>query len=690
MRIRIFYLAVLLSVSLFGTLKVDAVNIVTLSDVQGKPEGVVDVSVSLTSEQAIYAIQVSMDLKDAAMAIIGSAQTKDRASSLSASCGTKDGITNLLIYSPNMTPINPGTGEIATFSLQLGKLPTSCIPTIKVMATDVNGNTIDCDGKGMTVQVLGATAQYLNGPVYDFGAVPINGKYEKSITVFNSGTSPLIIENIQFSQSEFICASELPLTVPSNATGIMKVAFSPTKRGDLSATMSIVCNSSIPDNILILSAQPFAVNEVHVGSVSGVSDSEVTIPITVNNMDDVTGFTFEFDLPEQLKYVDGSFELSDRKLDHSVSASMNGNRLIATAYSLTDSPFKGTDGQIASFRVKLNGRNAVNLKPAKAVLSSLIDNKVTDVTSAVYGGTVSIQYPVISTVSELTLGRTPITENAKGSFVVSNYGSAPLIIDRIVIDNLDFECNVDTPFEVEPWGSKEVTMTLSSLSEGILDGIISVYSNDPDNRLVSISVKGERYAPNSIGFKSHNATLSSGIAEFELVLDNYDTVCGLQFDVSYQPCFEPSEPIVCGKAEGFTWTANQIDTQTTRYFMYSLKGESLGSDKSVIAKIPFTFTDDVPEGRYAFIIDNVKISDSNLINRASDKSAQIFYLEVVSVISGDLNSDGVVNTVDLEMMIGYIASSGCSNINTAAADMNNDGQINSVDLEILINQISNN
>ena len=58
---------------------------------------------------------------------------------------------------------------------------------------------------------------------------------------------------------------------------------------------------------------------------------------------------------------------------------------------------------------------------------------------------------------------------------------------------------------------------------------------------------------------------------------------------------------------------------------------------------------------------------------------------------GDVNDDGVVNTVDLEMLIGYLLSPVGSTINLTAADINADGAINTVDLEMLINKlISNN
>ena len=152
---------------------------------------------------------------------------------------------------------------------------------------------------------------------------------------------------MQFSSSDYESESALPFVLAPGATGALKVAYFPMRRGATSNKVKIYSNSiSGGSATLRLLAEPSAVNELHVGSASGVCDSEVTVPLTVKNMDPVSGFTIEFDLPEQLEYVDGSFALDDSRVaDHALSISASGRRLQATAYSLSDSPFAGNDGE---------------------------------------------------------------------------------------------------------------------------------------------------------------------------------------------------------------------------------------------------------------------------------------------------------------------------------------------------------
>ena len=608
----------LAAVALMGVPHAGASNRIVISNAEGLPDAEVKVTVSLESDVPIAALQVSAELGDAAIAVNGTAVPLGRAANHAASCGTKDGVTTLMLYSTTMASIAAGSGEVAEFTLRLGKRPANAVPSLVVKATDASGREVACSGSGLSVKVLGATATYPSGPAYDFGRVAIRDTYTLSIPVENSGTSPLVIDGVEFSSEDFSCVSELPLTVEAGSIGALVVGYAPLERGDISVTAKVMSNSTMPDNVLRLLAQPFAVNEVHVGSVSGVSDTEVTVPITVNNMDAVTGFTFEFELPSQLQYVDGSFALSQRSEGHSVVASVNNGKLIATAYSLTDAPFADEDGEIASFKVRLSGRNSVTLNAQKAVLSAVIGGKVTDVTSAIYSGSVSILYPQIDAYSSISLGRTPITEDAATTLQIRNYGTAPLRVERIVCDGVELTLDREVPFEVAPsYSSETVTFTCSGKTEGTLSGTLHIYSNDPDQRLLDVAVGGERYAPNFITLKPELPEFVNGKCALNLVLDNYDAISGLQFDVTLPEGFEPEEPVMLGRAAGFTTIYNKVNSATVRYFVYSLGGADIEQGKGNVMQLLFTYSEDIPVGSYTFVANGLKLSNQQMANRSS-------------------------------------------------------------------------
>lgn len=689
MRNHKYITAVAAALCLLGAARAQAANTLTVTPASGNPGERVTVKVSLTSDAPVSALQLTAELGEGVTAVNGSAKAGGRASGHAASCGTKEGVTTLMLYSTAMAAIPAGTGDIAEFDLQLGARPVHTLPAITVKATDASGKEVACTGSGLEVKVLGATAEYPAGPAYDFGRVPIRGNYTLDVPVTNAGTTELVIDNATFSAREFTCVTPLPYTVAPGATGNITVGYAPTLRGEVSATVTVSSNSSLPDNTLRLLAAPFAVNEVRFGSVSGSSDTEVVIPVTVNNMDAVTGFTFEFNLPDHIRYVDGSFELSDRATDHKIVATSTDGTVRATAYSMTDSPFTGDDGVLATFRVRLSGRYGLMLYPTKAVLSALVDGKVTDVTSATYPGNISIMYPQIYTYGSLSLGRTPITESAEAYLYVNNYGSAPLIIERITADGIDVSLKRQMPLVVSPWGAENIGVTLSGTEEGRLGGTLQIYSNDPDMRLTNVEVSAERYAPNFIGLRSEQFNVASGECEVYVSLDNYDAISGLQFDVALPDGFTPAETATTARSEGFTAVCNKVGAGVYRYFVYSLGGAHIQPGTGDVLTLPFTYADDVAAGDYTVRISDVKLSNPEMADRSSMLEGVNATMSLIEVMAGDLNADRELNTTDLNLMVSLISTGNTAGIVKLAADLNDDGNYNTTDLNILIEMILN-
>lgn len=639
----------LVSGMFFGTFPALTANTVTLSDIIGNPGEEVSVKVNLTSTEDIFALQFNANLGEGTTTIDGSAKTIGRASELSASCGTKDGETTLMVYSLDMSPIVAGSGEIAEFSILLGNSPGILTPQITVKASDSTGREIDCSTSGLSITINGATAEYPSGWVYDYGKVPINNTYLMEIPVENTGSSPLIINSIKFSSEELVCNSELPFTIEGGKTKKIEIGYFPRKRGNFSETATIESNSSTTDNVLRLLAAPYAVNEIRIGNVSGESDSEIEIPISVDNMDDILGFSLEFQLPSSLEYIEDSFKLSDRAQDHSVASSFNSGKLSVTAFSLSNTPFTGNNGVIGSFKVRLNGKNSVTLKPSKGVLTAIIDEKVTDVTSAIYSGTISIFYPSLSLSSQnVSLGRTPVSEEASTTLTIRNYGSSSLIIERIEseLDNIHF--NVNFPLTIEKSQNTILTITHTGNEEGKFEGMFKIYSNDPSQRLVNVKMTGEKYSPNFLSMEIYPVDKPSGETMVQVLLDNWEPVGGIQFDMIIPEGFEPINATSDVRAEGFSISSRRIDENTVRYLCYSLSGDFISQGQGGIFNLTYGFSEETLPGNYIFTLQNVKISDSSGQNRSSmieDENAILIIVESFPV------TEIIIDRIDRELEV---------------------------------------
>ena len=594
-------------------------NIVDIGSVEGKPGDIVELRVGLTNSDNVSSVQVSIPIDSRLELMENSAMTTDRTSKHKVTAGVKDGKLNIFVYSMSMDAIAPGSGDIATVRLKLGNAPSSItLSADKVVITDSNGTTLPgataTDGNAT---ILCAKSEYSTLEI-DYGRVPIRSSYKQTVRVSNVGNAPLIISGLQFSATEFSCNEAFPIEIEAGSNREFTINYAPVERGGITEEVKFLCNSIYKLNTVKLKALPFAVNELHVENAEGVADSIVTVALRMNNMDDITGFQFDFNIPEQLEYVDGSFALSSRKTDHQMGASMKGRTLHVLAFSLSDSPFTGNDGVIATFKVKLNGRYGTSLGAAKAMLTANIKGKLTDVLSDKYDGYINILSPRINATDEIDLGRTPITQVAKTSFHISNYGSAPLRIDRIVSSSEHLKVGAQLPIIIKPSERTDIDVMFDDVEERDYDELIQLYTNDPDQRLHNIKVRANRYSPNYITLTGADVEPGDTL-RLQIALSNNDVVNGLQFDVDYDTsCFDILDKYEWSdRAKGFTATNRSIGNGKRRYFCYSLGGGEIAKGDGNVMTILLPVKKSAAFGNYNIQISNILLSTPGLTNKYS-------------------------------------------------------------------------
>ncbi|MBQ1722505.1 MAG: Ig-like domain-containing protein, partial [Muribaculaceae bacterium] len=383
------------------------------------------------------------------------------------------------------------------------------------------------------------------------------------------------------------------------------------------------------------------------------------IPLRVNNMDAITGFQFEFDLPEQLKYVDGSFALSDRKGDHQLVVTHNGGKLRAIAYSMGSSTFSGNDGVVASFDVKLNGRYGCNLGASKAVLSANYKGNDMDVLSAKYEGYIDIQSPQLYADEQLDLGATPVTEIAQGELNVNNNGSAPLRIDRVVFNAEGFTVAESFPMVIEPWQSVTLHVSYNGQEQAPFEAMMQLYSNDPDHRLHNITVSGSRFAPNYLHFTAEDVQ-NDGELLLHVDMDNYDPVDGLQFDITYpSQWFTPTEQYEMGeRAGGFSMAYRSMGNGVIRCFIYSLTNGEITPGEGRVVTMHFATAQGTPEGTYSLQFDNLKAGTADLTDKYAggdkDCSFNVSYFTFVSELTLDKDTATILMSETLDLTVTYI------------------------------------
>lgn len=669
-------------------------NVVTISSTEGAPGDEVTVSIGLQNTDAVSSLQISIPLDEELALVENSGQLGSRCGNHSLVVGVKDGVLNVFVYSLSMADFTGNSGEVASFKLKLGNQPqTVTLTPSKTVLTNTSGTAVSSSCVNGTVTTRCAKAQYSMMEV-DFGAVPIRSTYTRSVTVTNVGNADLNISALTFSDvNVFSSTTALPVTVAAGASKSLNITYAPVERGSVNRTLKVECNSVSKLNTIALKAQPFAVNELHVQPVSGISDEEVTVSMTMNNMDAISGYQVEFQMPEQLEFVDGSFALSNRKQDHTSIVSLNNGVLRIISYSPTDTPFTGNDGEIGSFKVKLVGRNGLTLTPSKVVLSATINNAVENVVSAFYGGYVSISSPRISCNNSLSFGAVSVTEVCEKAYTIRNNGSAPLTISRIVFGNEALSIKEALPIVIPVSGNATVTVAYSSVEQVAFSANMQIYSNDPDLRMKNVTVTGSRFAPNYMSLGVADVESDDNLA-LDISLNTYDAIDGLQFDVVYPGTYYMSfdNNITMGaRAEGMSVSIRQIDTNTLRVFGYFVSGGSIAAgDGKILTLLLKPVNDDVPVGDYNVSIKNIKLGTSGLSNKyAGTDITSSFHVAEASYVLGDANNDGSVTIGDIVSVVNIIAGN-TGNYNLKAADANKDGNVSVGDIVTIVNIMSGN
>ena len=671
-------------------------NVVTISSPQGAPGEEVSVSISLSNSDAVSSLQVSIPMDENLTLVEGSGQLGSRCSGHSLTVGMNDGALQVFIYSMSMAAISGNSGEVATFKVKLGNQPkTVSLSPTKTVLTNTSGTPVTASTENGSVTISCAKAEYDMMEV-DFGEVPIRSSYTKTVNVTNVGNADLVISSLDFSDvNVFSTTTALPLTVSPGGSSDLNITYAPVNRGSIERTLKVGCNSISKLNTIKLKAQPFAVNELHVQPASGISDEEVTVAMMMNNMDAISGYQVEFVMPEQLEFVEGSFVLSDRKQDHASAVSWNEGVLRIIVFSQGDKPLTGNDGEIGSFKVKLVGRNSIELKPSKAVLSATIDNKVENVISAVYGGQVTISSPRISTSDNLDFGAVSVTETAEKTFTISNYGNAPMMVSRIVFDNENLSIKEELPLTVNAGSSETIAVVYGSVEQTSFEGRMQIYSNDPDLRMKEVRVTGSRFAPNYFNISTPDVT-TEGNLSIKINVNTYDAISGVQFDLVYpEQYYEPFDDnfILEDRAKGMTVTSRQTSNNTLKYFCYFLSGGSIAAGEGEVLTIQMKPKgESVPVGTYKVSVKDIKLGTSELADKyAGTDSESTFWVRDPSVfVNGDANDDGEVNATDIVDIVNHTMGKPTSTgkFNKDAADANGDGTVNAADIVAIVNMIT--
>ena len=654
----------LLSMATFWV-AMQATNIVSLQSVTTSPTEELQIDVSLTNSDALTAVEVKIPLDENMTYVDESALLNTaRSNGHIISAAEVDQELRIYIYSLSLKTFRGSEGVLFSFKLKLNEDPAIYTLTPEVVLSNKSGKSVVAKVEAGTITILSPKLEFVTREV-NFGHVPIRSNYSRTITLKNVGTSKMNVKSVTIPDSRFV-VSETQFAIGVGETKSITLKYSPLEHGPITRQLTVVSDAINKEHAIDVVADPYSINELHVGKVEGVADSIVSLPLTVKNMEPIVGVQFRFKMPNKLQFDD--FELSPRTNNYIVLNSQEKDTLSMMLYSLSKTPMVGNDGEIGNLKLKLVGNSGYNyLSPLDVVLSNADEENMVSSTSQ---GWVRIKSPKLNCETSFTLPSASVTSYASGTYVIQNSGQSPLIIEDITFMSEGFKVVGNLPITILAGGKDSVKIEHRATIEDEYSTIMNIYTNDPDNQVKKVRVNSYMFEPNSLKLTGEPAFIKQGVDSVQgyhlnVVMDNYSEIVAMQFDVHWQANMttDIDNLLTTARLNGHNCSVTKVNSSTYRVLVFSMSNKLIKNKSGNVVTLGYVGTD----FKGIITVDNIILSDAKGVNRISEPTASMTVLVNKLTVNSNDTTMGVVFgggyfnrgskvTISAEAKYGYVFS----------------------------------
>ena len=297
----------------------------------------------------------------------------------------------------------------------------------------------------------------------DFGTVEVAQTVQQTITITNTGTAPLEITGIESDVSGLTFEPSM-FTLEPNGSRTVTVTFPSSTEGTFSGLINILSND--PDRA------------THTLSISVIVQPQPVPAITVQETSIDFG-TVEFAQPVQQTIT----------ITNTGTAPLEITGIESDVSGLTFEPSMFTLSPEGSRTVTVTLPNATEGEFSGSINISSNDPDRAKLTLSVSGIVQPPPVPVLAVQeTAVDFGTVEVAQTVQQTFTVKNTGTAPLEITGIESDDVSGLTFEPSMFTLEPNGSRTVTVTFPSSTEGTFSGLINILSNDPDRATHTLSI----------------------------------------------------------------------------------------------------------------------------------------------------------------------------------------------------------
>lgn len=337
-------------------------NELTLQSASGMVDEEVTISVVMNNTDAINGFQMEITIPKDLEYVEGSFLLSNRKQDHVVTASEKNGILSVVAYSPTDKTFTGNDGEVGSFNVKIvGSSNTSLNIGKAMLSSTVDGKAINVlsNQSGCNISVASpemyiyASYNYEKKYNYiDFGRVAINNPdIQKTISVRNRGTAPLVISNAVFDNEQFSIKEELPLTIEPSQSKVLTIAYHPQETGDFSTSMELYTNDPQKRLSIVKVFGNIFTPDYLMGTIEA-NRTSVKLNVTLNNYSDIYGIQFDINTTKEFSASSDNMTLAERGKNLSVSINpVSEGKLRVIAYVKNDQYVSSGEGKVMTIKL---------------------------------------------------------------------------------------------------------------------------------------------------------------------------------------------------------------------------------------------------------------------------------------------------------------------------------------------------
>ena len=330
-----------------------AVNELDINDVFGRSDHISTLTIDIANMEPFTGFSFDLNLPDVMFYQSGSVVLTNRSTDHIVNANiVENSHVRVVAYSPTNSPFSGNSGNVLELDFLIDGIGGYyTINFVNPVIGDSNAVNIISDDYNGTLQIASPDINFSQTSV-DFGSISIFDTSTAELTINNTGSDTLLINDILFYDNHFYTSADLPIVIEESQSEIISISFHNENSGEYISQVRFRNNDPDEDPADIeLSASVFIPNIIRVDSSAIVASDSGWISVSIENNEPFVGFQFDMIIPPNLSYVN-EIQLSDRAGNHTVTAfEVDSSTIRVFAYSMDQTEFFGTNGSVVQLKV---------------------------------------------------------------------------------------------------------------------------------------------------------------------------------------------------------------------------------------------------------------------------------------------------------------------------------------------------